>query len=168
MHIRHLIFVLWIAFFRILESKAIFIDWSFLTVMTIGDKKNWSEQFNSFSICPSFNNFSSSIFNFGWKWIGTYLPFWCVTRYFLWNFELTVWCFDFPIREISSGNLLPVIFLLHSLFLCFWFLYLGKVSVNLLFPIDQTGPVQGGVEIRLLLPWFCFMNFPVITTNWRF
>ena len=48
------------ALFKILESKSILIDWSFLTVMTIGGMKN----FVNFSICPSFNNFSSSIFTF--------------------------------------------------------------------------------------------------------
>ena len=51
--------------FKILESKAILIDLSFLTVITIGDMKNWSKQFVSFSIWPSFKNFSSSIFTFG-------------------------------------------------------------------------------------------------------
>ena len=46
------------------ESKAILIDWSFLTVITIEEIKNWSEQFDNFSICPLFSNFSSSIFTF--------------------------------------------------------------------------------------------------------
>ena len=35
-----------------MESEAILIGWSFLTVITIGDMKNWLEQFVNFSICP--------------------------------------------------------------------------------------------------------------------
>ena len=59
----------------------------------------------------------------------------------------------------TAKILLPVIFLFHRVILCYWLLYLGKVSLKLLFPIDQTGLVQQWVEIRLLLPWFLLYEF---------
>ena len=66
------------AFLRVLESKANFIVWSLLTVITIGEIKFWSEQLLSYSMCPSSRSFLISLLSRTCKIMGTLLPFWCL------------------------------------------------------------------------------------------
>ena len=104
--------------------------------------KNWSEQFVNFSMCPSFNNFSSSIFTFGWRWIGNFLLFDELDDIFC---EIFNWQYDVPIFQffkLVPEFFLPVIFLLHKEFLCCLSLCSDKAFVKLLSPIGEKDHLQ--------------------------
>ena len=72
-YVWHLILFLWIALFRTLESRASFTDWSFLTVITMGEIKFLSEHSCNFSICPCSESFFNSSDTLSNKFIGTRL-----------------------------------------------------------------------------------------------
>ena len=99
---------LWMALFNTFESSASFIIWSFFTVTTIGDMKYLSGQLESFMICFSSNNFSSSLLTFPCKLIGMRLTFWCLGWKSIWNLDFATWFFDLPIRDISSGKVFAI------------------------------------------------------------
>ena len=102
-----------IALFSTLESNASFIDWSFFTVIMIGEMKCSSEQLYSFSIRRSVCNLSNSADTLGWRFMGTRRPFWCFAVNFWWNFDFAACVLDRPILDTKWGNCVAIV----SLFL---------------------------------------------------
>ena len=100
------------ALFSTLESNAGFIDWSFFTVITIGEMKSSSEQLDIFSIWPSVCNLSNSADTLGWRFIGTRRPFWCFAVNFWWNFDSATCVLDKPIQETKWGNCFAIVSLI--------------------------------------------------------
>ena len=101
----------WIDLLRTLESNATTIDWSFITVNTIGDMKFSSEQLENFSMCPFCSRRSNSTeIYLG----GSRRPFGCFAVIFWWNFDLITCVLDRPILKVRLGKCDTIVcFTLH-------------------------------------------------------